>query len=181
MSVISTDTTFSYRDFNNINLHGLEEEISTTSWNEVYNCVDVNDKLGALNHNILHLYNNHVYIKHGRTSSKTKPWFNSGTKLLIQQRDTAYNKWKRYRTLEQHLVYKSLRKAVTNKVLHDKKQYYNNKFNRAISGQQTWKEIKNIGFLDSNSSTATIDVNDLNSKFVNIDIPSYMQVLALPQ
>jgi len=60
------------------------------------------------------------------TKPRENPWFSSATKVLIDKRDTAFQKWKRYKT-NQH------------------EAHFFTRFNRATTSQQKCADIKRQG------------------------------------
>lgn len=164
--------TFTYRDFKNINTESLLFDLQTVVWEQIYNFSNVDEQLQFLEGNILNLYNKHVPVKTKVIHQKDNPWFSNETKRLIKERDYAYDRWKKNKTDELHEIYRRRRRAVVSKIRQDKSSYYEDKFNSAIGGNKTWKEIKKIGLIKQQEKKCDdLNTEVLNNKFVNIEMP----------
>lgn len=68
--------------------------------------------------------------------------------------------------------YKIRRKNVTKAIKNQKLKYYEYKFSNAIGSKQTWKQVREIGIgKQNNPITESVNVNDVNEKFVNLSAP----------
>lgn len=170
---MSQSGEYSFRDFNNVNLIALEEDITNINWDDLYFFPSTCDKIDYLNNQILYLFNKHIAVKTRKTKGRETPWFTSETKLLIARRDELYRRWKRYRTIDLQNEFKAARRAVVTKVRLDKTVYYREKFRTAVTTKKTWKQIRDIGAISSRSDTGNnvIDVDELNYNFANIIKP----------
>lgn len=164
--------TFKYRDFKNVNTDLLLHEMHTCPWENIFYMPDVDQQLDFLQSNILSLYNKHIPIRTKTIRHTNKPWFSNDTKRLIEERDLAYETWKKFKTSELHETYRRRRRAVVSQIRKDKTSYYENKFNSAVGGNKTWKEIKKIGLAKQMPVNENdINANELNQKFINIEMP----------
>lgn len=168
----NTPISFSYRDFKHINYTQLDFEFNHIDWNIIYNTISIDEQVAILNNNLSYLYDKFVPIKTKTVKPEKRPWFNYEIKLLIEQRDSVYKRWKRFKTPELHNLFKQLRSKVTKEIKTSKTKFYENKFGNAVDSKQTWKSIRDIGISKKASNpTSAIDVNELNTKFVNIPMP----------
>ncbi|XP_075151058.1 uncharacterized protein LOC142225166 [Haematobia irritans] len=163
--------TYTYRDFRRLNISDLELDVNRIDWNQIYYLSSVESKVNFLTDNIVDLYNLHVPMVTNNIKIDLKPWFTSEVKTLIDIRERAYKRWKRYKTPELYSTFQSARKDVVRKVKHEKLIFYTNKFNNATSTRKTWNEIKKIGITKTTNHNSNLDVNVLNEKFVNIPMP----------
>ncbi|XP_075163338.1 uncharacterized protein LOC142235973 [Haematobia irritans] len=94
--------------------------------------------------------------------------------FLINKRDEAYTRWKRYKIPELYATYKDLRNRTTYTIRLKKAQYYSQKFKGCVNSRQIWKQIKSIGIGKENMGSSNIDINpnDLNDTFVNLPMKS---------
>ena len=160
-----------YRDFTKINIDYLETECNKIQWDSIYSFISVNEQVSFLQHNVVTLYNTTVPIKTKTILPRAKPWFSNEIELAIKKRDTAFTRWKQYRTTELHMSYKLFRKNANNVIKKAKANYYASKFNTATESKKKWSSIREIGIGKSKcESTSQIDVNALNAKF--LDVPS---------
>lgn len=162
---------YSYRDFNNIDYNLLYDNFFQIDWNNIYYLISVDDKLDFLESNLLQLYEDTVPLKTKSTLVKTKSWFTTNIKQLIHQRDIAYSRWKRFKTLELKHEYSTARKCVNREIKLAKSEYYSKEFGTALQSKKTWKTIRDIGIgKAANNDCCLTDVNELNSAFTNLPL-----------
>lgn len=166
------ETTYSYRDFHNIDFNSLYDNFSQIDWNSIYYLPNIDDKLSFLDNNVLRLYDETVPIKTRTRSLRTQPWFTTHIKQLIHIRDLAYSRWKRFKTPDLKNKYRAARKDVNCKIKIAKLEYYSKQFGSALQSKQTWKTIRDIGIGKAgiNNDISPNDVNDLNTAFTNIPL-----------
>ncbi|XP_075155481.1 uncharacterized protein LOC142228843 [Haematobia irritans] len=166
------EKTFKYRDFRKVDLRALLAEASGISWDVVYDLYTVDSKVEYLEHNIEYLFNRHVPLRTKTRKPMSQPWMNNDILQLMIRRDSAYRRWKRYRTDRHREIYRELRNQVVSSARMLKSDYYAERFTSAVSSKSRWNEIKKIG-LGTTSLDASLpsDLNELNLKFTNIDIP----------
>lgn len=114
------DEIISFRDFKNVNYCLLEQYLLNTNWENIYNIQSIDEQVTFLQENCNEILNICVPIKSIKIKHTEKPWFNNNIKQLIIQRDAFYKRWKRYKTPELFLLYrtaKSCEKYKRSKVL----------------------------------------------------------------
>jgi len=129
------------------------------------------EQLSFLAHNLNFLFNRFVPVKYVKIKPRQQPWFSEEIRKLIEQRQIAYNHWKRYKTPLLLDKYKALIKDVKKKIKQAKISYYENNFNTAIDSKQKWSTIKNLGVGKNkacNLDPTDLDLNELNKRFVNL-------------
>lgn len=162
------DETYQYRDFKNIDYDELNYAVYNTNWNHVFDLVSVDEQVSFLQDNVLSLYNEFVPLKCKRKVSNSKPWFTNEIKGLIDCRDLAYSRWKRFKTSELHTLFCSLRKKVNSKIKSAKCSYYGRKYSTALKSKSKWKLIRDIGLVGKKTQNHnTLDLNELNTNFLN--------------
>lgn len=160
-----------YRDFRNIDYQSLETDLCTVPWNEIFYMPSVDEQIVFLHHNITVLYEKYIRLRK-KIIRCEHPWFSNEIKLLIEERNSAYTRWKRFKTDELHAIFKILRRKVNAKIKIAKSKFYEDKFKSAVCSKKKWKEIKNMGVVSNNNNVNNItDVNRLNHTFVNIPMP----------
>lgn len=168
------DTTFDlfcFRDFRSINFQSLHQDINLTMWNDIFYMLDIDEQVAFLTDHINFFYNKYVPIKTKTLNRDQNPWFDAEIRYLICLRNIAYGRWKRFKTPELHGLYKSARNKVNSTINYKKRSYYTQKFDRALTTKETWKNIRCIGIgKDASSDNNDLDVDILNSKFVNINM-----------
>lgn len=161
--------SFTYRDFKNIDYLNLHLDLMSIEWDTLYSMVDIDEQIHYLQHHINFLYNKYVPLRTKIISSDQTPWFDNQVKTLIDQRNRAYARWKKYRITQFEQAYKHLRNKVNSVIKYKKTTYYSRKFEQAVNSKETWKQIRSIGVGNKASNTTyNIDPNELNNVFVNI-------------
>ncbi|XP_075159089.1 uncharacterized protein LOC142232235 [Haematobia irritans] len=175
--------TYTYRDFRRLNISDLELDVNRIDWNQIYYLSSVESKVNFLTDNIVDLYNLHVPMVTKNIKTDLKPWFTSEVKTLIDIRERAYKRWKRYKTPELYSTFQSARKDVVRKVKHEKLIFYTNKFNNATSTKKTsfptlWKLAKIIPVPKGANEFRPIAILPFISKvferLVNLQILQYL-------
>lgn len=163
--------SYTYRDFRNINYNLFNMQLENIDWNQIFIIDDVNAQLRFLQENVIQLMDICVPLQTKFLKANQQPWFTRSIKKLIDDRNAAHARWKRFKTLELRNAFQSARKEVVKAIQQSKKCYYQRRFFSAIDSQSKWKEIKKIGIGQSTPREITVDINELNHKFVNIDVP----------
>ena len=86
--------SFSYHDFNAIDIVALFTDCSTVNWNTSWYYGNVNCKIEVLTLQILKVFNAHVPLKTKMFKQSKPPWFQKDVKLAIKIRNNLYCKWK---------------------------------------------------------------------------------------
>lgn len=159
---------FFYRDFKNIDRYSLFFDLQNIDWNRVFYMDSINDKVTFFEDNISLLYDVHVPLKRKRISPNKKAWFNRDLINLIQQRNKAYDKWKRYKIEAFRVIFLNLRRLVVKKVKEAKIKFFSEKFSEATDSKAKWQAIKNVGIGNTVTCNVRIDnIDELNRKFVS--------------
>lgn len=169
--------TICYRDFRNVDFYSLESDSLSIPWDEIYYLPTIDCKVDFFERHISDLYDRHVPLRTKIVKSRQQPWFNSAIRELIIRRDTLYNRWKRFRTPRLRREYTTTRREVVKQIRMAKIRHYGNKFSSAIDSRQKWREIRNIGIGKNRSDSRLPDLDDLNMRFVEIDVPRVDDVL----
>lgn len=170
---LTTDVQYYfYRDFKNIDYNSLQICFESIDWSQLYFIASVDEQVDFFQNNITSLFEKFVPLKRKVVKDSNRAWFHNGIKNLIDQRDNIYNRWKRYKTSDLYNEYKQLKRNIVKEVKIAKTNFYSQKFSQAIGTKQKWKAIRDTG-VGKNVSRAEIDidVNDLNKKFLNIEMP----------
>lgn len=161
-----------FRDFKNIDMLSLEDELLGISWNQIYTMPTVDEQILFLHNNIQYLYEKFVPVKTKMLRPTEKPWFSNRIKLLINDRNEAYERWKIFKTPELEQIFKNSRRKVNTEIRSAKCKFYEAKFSTVLSSKRKWKEIRDMGVINKNITIdKDIDVNQLNADFANIPMP----------
>ncbi|XP_075150599.1 uncharacterized protein LOC142224699 [Haematobia irritans] len=157
---------FTYRDFKRINMESLANRIDEINWNILYDYEHVDDQLAFLQENINSLFEEFVPLRTKLINSKQPAWFDNNIMQLIKERDTAYRRWKRFKSDELYDLYKINRKRVSKEIESKRRDHFRRKFQTAIDGKQKWKEIRNIGIGKCKHAILNdVDLNEMNAYF----------------
>ncbi|XP_075167587.1 uncharacterized protein LOC142239687 [Haematobia irritans] len=113
-----------YRDLRNIDMNLLQDYLLSVDWNEIYYLENVNEQLSFLQDNLYNIFDYCVPQKIKTTNKSNQPWFNHRIKRLIITRDTAYKRWKSFKTPDLHDIYKNARKDVVRAICAAKTSFY---------------------------------------------------------
>lgn len=172
LNVDLTENRIVYRDFKHIDYALLSADFNSCDWDSIYEYPNINSQLTVLQNNISYLYNRTIPLVSKMFKPRVNPWFSSDIKVLIHKRDTAFKKWKRYKTGQHAEQYKSLRMKVIKLINSKKRSFYFNQFNIATSNQQKWACIKQLGIGKPNTARiCDADPNELNAKFLDCNVP----------
>lgn len=166
--VNTTPTSYTYRDFKNIDLNLVNSCLDKINWNFIYTLSSVDDQLTFLQNNLLFLYNYCVPVKTKVVNHNQQPWFNNNIKILIKQRDLAYQRWQRFKTSYLHDIFKHARRAVVRSINAAKYEYYSRKFKCAVDSKSKWKTIRDIGIGTMQCNTTNVNLNQLNELFTKV-------------
>ena len=169
----NSSSSFSYRDFKSINYPSLSCALESITWNTIYQLESVDSQVSFLQSNVLKCFNEHVRLKTKTSKNNSRPWFNTQIKNLINDRNDAYNRWKKFKTVELHNNFRFLRNKTTLEIRKCKIKFYKDKFTNIIDSKKKWNAIKEMGICNKNqeNNTSAINIDDLNEKFINIPMP----------
>ena len=119
------------------------------------------------------LYEANETIRTGRVAANQTRWFITHIKRLINERNTAYTRWRKFKTPELRILFQKCRKSVVKSIERTKKKlYYQRIFSSVIDSSSKWKEIRKVGIGKHHVSSYAVAVNSLNHMFRYANIPS---------
>jgi hypothetical protein len=159
-----------FRDFKNINMEALLNDVSGIDWSEFFATQDVNVKLHIFNTLILSLFEHHVRLKRFRLRSNSNPWFNSAIERAMRERDICYAVWKARKTDEYKSRLKLMRRKVTRLIKNAKRSYMAKFLNPSLPSNILWKNLKIVGAAQDKLDTGPVlfSSEELNS-FYSLD------------
>lgn len=153
----------SIRDFSPQNHRLFELMISSICWNVLFrNIATVDAMVDIYNNTLSNIFSICFPKKTVTLSSKDKPWITPSIKLLMTQKDRAFNRGNKS-------TYLHLRDRLNKEILSKKQSYYSRKLKSNL--KHKWKTVNEIIKPEKrrniiNSSTA----KDLNTSFGNVFI-----------
>jgi hypothetical protein len=162
-----------FRDFKNIDMEALLNDVSNLDWHEFFAATDVNIKLRIFNSFILSLFEHHVRLKNFKPTNQINPWFNTAIERAMRQRDICYAVWKARRTDEYKTRLKLIRRLVTRLVKNAKRSYMAKFLNPSLPSRTLWKNLKQVGAAEDKLDTAPIifTPNELNTFYAMDSVP----------
>ncbi|KAK3921950.1 RNA-directed DNA polymerase from mobile element jockey [Frankliniella fusca] len=160
-----------YRDFKNIDINALLEDVRNTPWNEVYNCDGIDSKIATFNEYILLLLNRHAPIKSFSAKNHGSPWMNADIRKMIDLRDRARQKSIKSKTAVDFATYKSLRNKAKQQIRNAKIKYYHSIFNNYPSPNKLWSNIRSLGIgksMPTDVNSLPVSANDLNEHYLSV-------------
>jgi hypothetical protein len=166
-----------FRDFKNINMEALLNDVSNLDWSEFFAASDVNVKLRIFNTFILSLFEHHVRLKKFRPVNRVNPWFNSAIERAMRVRDICYAVWKARRTDEDKTRLKFQRRTVTHLIKTAKRSYMAKFLNPSLPSNILWKNLKTFGVTEDKLDTGPVlfspeDLNTFYATDSGDDLPS---------
>lgn len=158
-----------FRDFKNINYESLQIDIANVQWEQIHLMSSVEQQVVFLQQNIKTLFDQHVPLKTKIIKSNSPPWLTNQTLELIQKRDRAYIRWKRYKLQELYETYRSFRNLVVLRIQSAKRAHYETFLCPSNqSGRDIWKKLRKLGNGKQQLEVAAdVDCDMLNSQFVS--------------
>jgi hypothetical protein len=171
------DTPRFYRDYKNIDLEALLNDVNNLDWSDLFAAQNVDEKLHIFNSHILNLFNIHVREKRFRPKDQINPWLNTTIVRAMRERDICYSVWKSRKTNEDRDRLKQMRKTVTRLVRTAKRSYMARFLNPSLSSKILWKNLRSVGAVDSSLDTAPVifspdELNVFYSSNIVVDPPS---------
>ena len=162
-----------YRDYKNIDVAAFNEDNASAPWQDVYKQLTLNSKVEAFNSIVTDLFDKHAPWKSRRVTRPAAPWLSSDIKKLMHDRDTAYRRLRKNKSIENERYYKKLRNSVKQKIRNAKIRYYYNIFQTNSNTKEVWNTLKNLGIAKEKSHESSVDVSldDINDYFLNVSRP----------
>ena len=161
-----------HRVFNEVNLNKFVISCNSTTFDDVFNSVDVNNAFNLFYNRLMNLYDKSFPIKQKiiRNKGIHAPWVNHKLKKCIQKKYKLFNLFKRgIISKHQFNVYKSLLRFVINK---SRKQFYMKRFTDSRNTKETWKNIN--GILGRKKISSIIKLCEGDVQIQNRDLLNYI-------
>jgi Reverse transcriptase (RNA-dependent DNA polymerase) len=165
-----------FRDYKNIDMEALMNDVSCLDWSEFFAADDVNIKLHIFNSYILSLFDNHVRLKRLRPKDRVNPWFNRAVERAMRERDICYAVWKARKTDEDKTRLKLIRRRVTQLIKAAKRSYMARFLNPSLPSNILWNNLKSVGAAENKLDTGPVlfspdELNDFYSLNSGADLP----------
>jgi hypothetical protein len=156
------------RNFRALDDSTFIQDASLVPWHEINHCPSINEKVNLFNHLLISLYDRHAPFRNIRVKRKPNPWMNDDIRFLMSQRDTAYRKFKKNKSVELSEKFKKLRNKTNQAIRNAKIRYAYSAFS-SHNASKVWAHVKEIGLVKrkTNNSQLSVPLNTLNKYFVS--------------
>lgn len=126
---IREQSTVTYRNFRNFNLHDFTEDLLEIPFNNIYRIPNLDNKFELFNELLINIFDKHAPICTSRLNKKPyAPWMTGELRSLMKDRDKARSNYQRYRSDVNLEKYRKLRNKVTAEIKKSKRNYLSDKF-----------------------------------------------------
>ncbi|CAH0559663.1 unnamed protein product [Brassicogethes aeneus] len=161
---------YTFRDFKNFNIEEFYVSLCRFSFNEVFNELDVNNKLTILNNILLSLFDHYAPVRTVRVTKKRAPWLTDNLRLIFRLRNKALQKFKKTKTPNNWDNYKMLRNYANKLIKNEKRAHINSVFT-SNNSKQNWKILKDLNVTSKSLPEIPSNLNneiDINNYFASI-------------
>jgi Reverse transcriptase (RNA-dependent DNA polymerase) len=166
-----------FRDYKNLDIEALMNDVSNLDWSNFFAADDVNVKLHIFNSFLLSLFERHVRLKRSKIVNKVNPWFNVAIEKAMRERDICYAVWKARKTDGDKARLKLIRRKVTRLVRNAKRSYMAKFLNPSLPSRVLWKNLRSVGAAEDKLDAGPIifspdELNNYYSSDVVRDLPN---------
>ncbi|XP_015600887.1 uncharacterized protein LOC107270403 [Cephus cinctus] len=156
------------RDFRNFDKNSFINDLNSIDWGHLTSIHHVDEKVEFFTNSIRKLYDVHAPFRSYTPKVRATPWKTPQLKHLVNERNKAWNRYRRSRKNDDHVKYKQLRNGVKTATRNAISHYYKDKLLNTKCSSDMWKVINDIGICsrDSDMSSLPADINVLNKHFV---------------
>ncbi|KAK3933313.1 RNA-directed DNA polymerase from mobile element jockey [Frankliniella fusca] len=159
----------SYRNFKNIVVEDLLDDVGGANWSSVYKSTDIDSKLNNFNDIMMSLMDKHAPVKTFVPQQCKQPWMVNDIRKLMKKRDKLREKFLKSNCPLDKENYRATRNKVKQVIRNAKARFYYSKFNRPGNTKATWATIRSLNINAPNtSSDLTVTVEDLNNHYASV-------------
>ena len=137
-----------FRSYANYSTQALHNDLEKISWQDVYDCSDVNKAYDSFISTLQNIFDKHAPLKCVKRKRQTikKPWISSAIANSIKQKYRLYKKAVKSKFNDELTrKYKCYRNILTSVLRKAKKLYYSELFDRDKNDiRKTWKHVNEI-------------------------------------
>jgi len=137
------------RLFSDKNILTFKTQISSTNWDPVFNCDNVNDGYRYFESKLKECYDSSFkLLKLSRKRASDKIWMTSGLKCSSHHKNRLYRKWRMTRSTKDAENYKIYRRYYKQVILAAEKSYFKEQFDTIINSvKQLWNNLASVASL----------------------------------
>lgn len=166
MSGTNSAKTLKYRSFRHFDLPHLQQNIGNFGLNNIYNAVGIDLKVSLLTTLTNELYETYVPEITRVLKPQSCPWFTNQLKLLIQERERFFRRFKRMPSEYNRCQYIFARNRVTAMVRSSKRSYFLKRLNPKLNSKVLWNNLKDVGVVDNDRPRCTFSPTEMGSVLV---------------
>lgn len=164
---------YTYRCFKNFNYEQFYNDLSNLPFQLILHTNNIDEKISIFNRLLLSLFQIHAPIKTVRITKPRAPWLTENLKFIMNLRDKALKKYKKFKNNAFWVEYKNLKNYVNIAVKAEKRAYLqfqieNNNYN------SLWRDLSDLSIYTKNTKKEVpehlSDVNRINHYFVTSNI-----------
>ena len=168
LAVGSIQRMYTFRCFKHFNEDVFYTDMLNINWNSIYQIQDFDNKIAFLTQNLVDVFNVHAPVRTVRLSRPPAPWLTDALKLILKQRNIAFNKFERNKTANNWNNYKEIRNFAL-AVRREKAAYL-----KYVPNQDTitiWKRLRAAGVIAGSRPELPAELQDpdrINDNFLSI-------------
>lgn len=128
------------RNLKFIDTNHLNELLSITPFENIFNIEDINDKVDYFNNLMITLYDTIAPLKKIKIKRRNPPWLTANVKFMIKLRNNALCRFNNTNNVNHWEYYKSLRNQ-TNIVIRNEKKQFIERFQVNNNSKLLWKKL----------------------------------------
>ena len=161
-------TSFTYRDYNAISAESLNDFLSGLDWS-VAESAPLDECVSVLQSHVTSAINTLAPVKTVTPRKNRHPWFTPEHRVLIQERDRLYKRFRRSRTGYDLLVYREARDLAHRAIEEARNNYYHLRLSTLTDPKDIWRELEHLGITGPKKSITSSFSNDqLNAHFRSV-------------
>ena len=164
--IISKPKIIKKRNFKNFNPQDFINEVSRTSWLDVYLCEDVDRAVNLVAGKLNRILDIMAPVKIIQVRTHYAPWMSLETKERIKKRNRAQRKAAETQNSEDWEIYKKLRNSITSTLKQEKKEWQEKKLESfGNDSGSVWKNVKTwLGWSSGGSPTRLVQNGSVYNK-----------------
>ena len=143
---IGNHNNIKVRSLKNYNKDDFQQSLLNADWSSVLICDNVSEAWNNFKLVFLSVIDSIAPVREIRVKQRTEPWINSDILQCINERNKAFNVYKRTRSDEHFNAFKVLRNKAQSAIFKAKKNYFTEKLEHNKNDSKTlWKTLRELG------------------------------------
>lgn len=163
---------FSFRSFKNFNQPNFEYDLLNIPWHRIFQERNIETKIELFNQFIIELFDAHAPMIEVRATKPKAPWLNDEIRRLKTLRDKCWQKFKKSRTEDEHLIYKNIRNQTLSAIRTAKKTHIVN-ISQQNNTAKLWKTLQTLNIRSQKNDTLPVHLSNPNE--INTYFTSFLQ------